>query len=133
MDKATKAKAILSGRAKLRRFLDAARQHGTLYHATRYSKEGGSAYVALYTIAPGDTGPMLVKLWPSCDGDSLRGSYSEAVGWVAKDWGFSCEKRAIVRRGGGTEATFEAVEGLACLAGMPDPLEYVNAVRRESL
>jgi hypothetical protein len=156
MKKAEKEAIIAAGRKELRKWLEAAEKHGTIYYEiTHTARSGMTRHIVLATIRMVKGKPVLWNLFPALPHEYYDGAratpwrdYSAALDIVAKDWGYSFKRRAFVIGGCGMDMVFALVDDLARKACMPlirakPPMacsvprydarsSYANRVRRES-
>jgi len=136
--------AIAAGRLYLAYWLTKAREHGTVYYTIpSVSRSGMSRQIRLYRIDSADGRPHdIVHLWPSIRTADMSpeierggGGFSSALDAIARDWGFSFDKRAFVVGGCGMDMVFALVDSLAAKAGLRGTGHdsYANTVRREGL
>jgi hypothetical protein len=133
--KEQRAAIIAAGRKHLRAFLNAAKRHGTIYYdVPSVSRSGMSRQIKLWTISKG----QLVRAWPGYGDHGTPEisalNYSDVMDVIAKDWGFSFEKRSFVVSGCGMDMVFALIDDLANKAyGWKYKVDYANRVRRDSL
>ena len=128
--------AVAAGRLYLADWLSKAHEHGTIYYVIQsVSRSGMSRQIRLYTIARRDGGPAIVHLWPAAPEDYPANRYSEDIDAIARDWGFSFDKRAFVVGGCGMDMVFALIDSLAHKAGVAGAgrSSYANSVRRDGL
>jgi hypothetical protein len=138
--KARKQAIIEAGRGALRKWLEGALAHGTIYYAIEsVSRSGMNRKIVLATIVTDSKGkPTLQRCWPGVtDADEgLFHDYVETLDVIARDWTFSFRARAFDVSGGGMDMVFHLIDRLARVAGLDDRTKYphgfANAVRRES-
>jgi hypothetical protein len=142
---------IQAGRGVLLEWLSRAEAHGTIY-ATVPGPPRTLARFNLYTIITKPRGPgfsrvdspELVKLWPTlplnvegCEIDVGADSsdYTKAVDLIARDWGFSFERRCFVNNGGGMDMLFDLVDRISVTAGIrgAGSKVYAHRVKLESI
>lgn len=126
--------AVAAGRLYLADWLERAKEHGTIYYVIpSVSRSGMSRQIRLYTID--GRGPSMCHLWPGARPDYPADRYGEDLDAIARDWGFSFDKRAFVVGGCGMDMVFALVDSLASKAGVGGRGRdsYANTVRREGL
>jgi len=141
-------KIIEAGRGVLLGWLSRAEAHGTIY-ATVPGPTRTTARFNLYTIVTKPQlsraePPELVKLWPTLPGNAEgceidvgaeSSDYTKAVELIARDWGFSFERRCFAINGGGMDMLFDLVDRLSVTAGIRGAGSklYAHRVRLEPI
>ncbi len=141
MRKELQRQALSVNRAHLRKWLEAAKEHGTIYYIVeKVSTSGMSRCITLYTMRerdqwdPPGAKASLDLCWPNVDniGAGIDESH-ECWCVAARDMHFSLKKRCFEVSGCGMDMVFALIEDLARIAGIEDSLQYTNDIRREGL
>ncbi len=133
--------ATVQNKQHMREWLEAAREHGTIYYIVeKVSASGMIRYITLYTMRergqwdpPGAKASMDLA-WPNMNdiGTTIENSH-EAWCHVAKTMHFDPDHRAFKMTGCGMDMVFALIEDLVRYAGIEESLAYTSSVRCENL